>query len=53
VFVLGGLDCLEVPRLGGAGNFPHVWGIVFLGGSSGLVIFSTEAVRWGVHQGLE
>jgi len=25
VFVLGGLDCLEISRLGRPGNFPHVW----------------------------
>jgi len=25
VFVFSGLDCLEVLRLGGAGNFLHVW----------------------------
>ena len=47
VFVLSGLDCLEIPRLGGAGNFPHVWGVVLSGRSSGLVIFTTEDSQVG------
>jgi len=42
VFVLRGFDCLEVPRLGGAGNFPHVWGVVFSGCPGGLVVLTTE-----------
>jgi len=42
VFVLGGLDCLKIPRLGGAGNFPHVWGVALSGRSGGLMIFATE-----------
>jgi len=42
VFVLGGLDCLEVPRFGGAGNFPQVSCVRFSGRSSGLVILATE-----------
>jgi len=53
VFVLGGFDCLEVSRLGGAGNFLHVWGVVFLGRSSGLMVLTTEDSQVGVHQGLE
>jgi len=47
VFVLGGLDSLEVPHPGGAGNFPHVWGVVFFGRSSCLVIFTTEDSQVG------
>jgi len=47
VFVLGGLDCLEIPRLGGACNFPHVRGIISSGRSSGLVIFATEDSQVG------
>ena len=42
MFILGGLDRLEVPRLGGTGDFPHVWGVVLLGCSGSLVIFTTE-----------
>jgi len=42
VLGLGGLDCLEVPRFGGAGNFPHVWGVVLPGRSDRLLIFTTE-----------
>ena len=42
MFVLSGLDCLEIPRLGGAGNFSHVWGVMLSGRSSGLVILTTE-----------
>ena len=42
VFVFGGLDCLEIPRLGGAGNFPRVRGVVLPGHSGGLVVFATE-----------
>jgi len=41
VFVLGGIDFLEIPPLGGAGNFPNVWGVMFFGRSSSLVIFTT------------
>jgi len=41
------LDCLEIPCPGGAGNFLHVWGVVFLGCSSGLVIFTTEDSQVG------
>jgi len=41
VFVLSGLDCLEIPSLGGAGNFPHVWAVVLSGGSGGFVILQT------------
>jgi len=40
VFVLRGLDCLEIPSLGGAGNFPHAWGVVLSGRPSGLVVFT-------------
>ena len=47
VFVLGGLDCVDVPPLGGAGNFPHVWGVVFFGRSSGLVLLTTEDSQVG------
>jgi len=47
VFVLGGIDWLEIPCLGGAGNFPHVWGVVFFCHSSGLVIFTTEDSQVG------
>ena len=53
VFVLGGLDCLEEPRLGGAGNFPHVRGVMFPGRSGSLVIFTTADSQVGGHQGLE
>jgi len=42
VFVLSGLDCLEVPPLGGAGDIPHVWGVVFPGLSCCFVVFATE-----------
>jgi len=42
VFVLSGLDCLAILRLGGAGNFSHVWGVVLSGRSSGLVILTAE-----------
>jgi len=42
VFVLGSLDCLEIPCLGGAGNFPHVWGVMVSGHTGGLVILMTE-----------
>jgi len=42
VFVFRGLDCLEIPRLGGAGNFPHGWCVVLCGCSGGLVILATE-----------
>jgi len=51
VFVLGGLYCLEIPRIGGAGTFPHVWGVVFFGRSSGLVIFRTEDSQVGSPPG--
>jgi len=42
VFVLGGLDCLKVPGLGGAGNFSHVWVVVFPGRYGGFVKLATE-----------
>jgi len=42
VFVLCGLDCLEIPRLGGAGNIPHVWGVVLSARPGGLMILTTE-----------
>jgi len=42
VFVFSGLDCLEVPRLGGASNFPHVWSVALPGCSGGLVVFAAE-----------
>ena len=42
MFVFCGLDSLEIPRLGGAGNFSHVWGVVSSGCSGSLVIFPTE-----------
>jgi len=38
VFVFSGLDCLEVPPLGGAGNFPHVRGVVLSSRSCCFVI---------------
>jgi len=47
VFVFGGLVCLEIPHLGGAGNFPHVWGGVSSGRPSGLVKFTTEDSQVG------
>jgi len=48
VFVLGGLNCLKVPHLRGAGNFPHVRGVIFPGRSGSLVIFTTEDSQvWG------
>jgi len=47
VFVFGGLDCREIPCLGGAGNFPHVWGVVLSGHSSCLVILTTENSQVG------
>jgi len=47
MFVLGGLNCLKVPRLGGAGNFPHVRGVMFPGRSSGLVILMMEDSQVG------
>jgi len=47
VFVLSGLDRLEVPRLGGAGNFPHVWGVVLSGCSCSLVVLTTEDSQVG------
>jgi len=47
VFVFGGLDCLEIPRLGGAGKFPPVWGVVSFRRPSGLVIFTTEDSQVG------
>jgi len=42
VFVLCGLDCLKIPRLGDIGSFPHVWDVVFSGRSGSLIIFATE-----------
>jgi len=42
VFVFSGLYRLKIPHLGGAGDFPHVWGVVFSGRSRGLVIFTAE-----------
>jgi len=42
VFVLSGFYCLEIPRLGGAGNFPRARGVVLSGRSGGLVILTTE-----------
>jgi len=42
VFVLSGLDCLEIPSLGGAENFSHVWGVVLAGRSGSFVILTTE-----------
>jgi len=47
VFVFGGLDCLEIPQLGGAGNFPHAWGVSFPGRSSRLMVFATEVGQVG------
>ena len=47
MLVLGGLDGLEIPRLGGAGKYPRVWGVVFFGRPSGLVIFTTEDSQVG------
>ena len=47
VFVLGSLDSLEIPRFGGAGNFPHVWGVVLSGRSGGFMIFATEDGQGG------
>jgi len=47
VFVLGGFNCLKVPRLGGAGNFPHVRGVVFPDRSGRLVILTTEDSQVG------
>jgi len=47
VFVLGALDCLEIPPFGGAGNFPHLWGVVLSHRSGGLVIFVTEDSQVG------
>jgi len=51
VFVLSGFNGLEIPRLGGAGNFPHVWCVVFRGCPCGLVIFTTEARQVGSPPG--
>jgi len=42
MFVLGGFDHLEIPRLGGAGNIPHVSGVMLSGRPGGLVILTTE-----------
>jgi len=42
VLVLGGLDCPEIPRLGGACNVPHVRGVVLPGRPSGFMVFTTE-----------
>jgi len=42
LFVLGGLDCLEIPRFGGAGNYSPVRGVVLSGRSGSLIIFVTE-----------
>jgi len=47
VLVLGGFDCLEVPRLQGTGNLPHVWGVMLPGRSSGFVVFTTEDRKVG------
>jgi len=47
VFVFSGLNQLKVPRLGGAGNFPHVRGVLRSGRPSGLVIFATEDSQVG------
>ena len=47
MFVFGGFDCLEIPRLGRTANFPHVWGVVLSGGSGGLVILTTEDSQVG------
>jgi len=53
VFVFGGLDCLEVPPLGGAGTFPQVWGVSLPGRSSGLMVFATEVSQVGGPPGFE
>jgi len=47
VLVLGGFNCLKVPRLGGGGNFPHVMGVVFSGRSGSLVILTAEDSQVG------
>ena len=47
MLVLRGLDCLKIHQLGGAGNFPHVCGVVLAGRSSWLVIFTTEDSQVG------
>jgi len=47
VFVLGGFNCLKVPRLGGAGKFPHVRGVVFPGRSGSLGVLTTEDSQVG------
>ena len=47
MFVLGGLDCLEVPHLRGAGNVTHVRGVVFPGRSDSFVVFATEDSKVG------
>jgi len=47
MLVLGGLNCFEGPCFRGAGNFPQVWGVVFLCRSSGLVVFAAEDAEVG------
>jgi len=47
VFVFGGLNRLKIPRLGGAGNFPHVRGVLLPGRPSGLLILATEDSQVG------
>ena len=47
MFVLCGLDCLEIPRLGGSGNIPQVWGVVLPGRPGGLVVLPTEDSQVG------
>jgi len=42
VVVFCGFDCLEVPRLGGACNLPHVWGVVLSCRSGGLVVLTAQ-----------
>jgi len=47
VLVLGGFDCLEVPRFRGAGHFPHVWSVLLSFCSGSLMVFTTEDCEVG------
>ena len=48
MLVLGGFDCLEIPRFRCASNFPHVSCVVLPGCSGGLMVFAAEDCEvWG------
>jgi len=51
-FVFSSFDRLEIPHPGGAGDFPHVWAVVFSGCSRGFVILTSEDRQVGGPPGL-